>query len=86
MVPQALRMAEKAYNKYHTRNPFEIIDSKRIKLKDFTSPDSLLGFYTVLNRKQIIGLNENADPVQRLTGAIHELGHVIPGSEVSTRP
>lgn len=77
MVPQALRMAEKAYNKYHTRNPFEIIDSKRIKLKDFTSPDSLLGFYTVLNRKQIIGLNENADPVQRLTGAIHELGHSL---------
>ena len=77
MVPQALRMAESAYKKYKTRDPFEIIDARKIKLKDFSRPESLLGFFTVLNRRQVIGLNMGADQAQRRTGAIHELGHSL---------
>jgi len=77
MVPQALRMAESAFRKYKTRDPFEIMDAKKIKLWNFTDPETLLGFYTVMNRKQYIGLNAAADEVQRLTGAIHEVGHSL---------
>ena len=77
MVPQALRMAESAYKRYRTRDPFEIIDARHILLKDFFEPESLLGFFTVMNRKQVIGLNQAADDVQRLSGAIHELGHSL---------
>ena len=77
MVPQALRMAESAYKKYKTRDPVELIDARHIKLKDFIDPYTLLGFFTVMNRKQVIGLNRAADPVQRLSGAIHELGHSL---------
>ena len=77
MVPQALRMAESAFKRYKTRDPFEIIDARRIKLKDFLMPETLLGFFTVMNRKQVIGLNQAADEVQRLSGAIHELGHSL---------
>jgi len=77
MVPQAIRIAEKAFQKYKTRDPFEIIEDRHIKLKYFERPEDLLGFYTVMNKRQIIGLNTAADDMQKLTGAIHEIGHSL---------
>lgn len=77
MIPQALRMAENALKIYKTRDPYEIIDARNIKLKNYEKPESLLGFYTVLNRVQIIGINAAANDIQRLTGVIHELGHSL---------
>ena len=77
MVPEALRMAEKEFKQHHTRDPYEIIEAKSIKLRIFDKPESLLGFFTVMNRKQIIGINAAADEVQRKTGAIHELDHSL---------
>ena len=77
MIPQAIQMAENAFRKYGTRDPFAIMEARNIKLKYFEEPEELLGFYTVLNRRQIIGLNSAAGPVQQLTGAIHELGHSL---------
>lgn len=77
MVPQAIRMAENAFQKYRTRDPYEIIDARNIKIRLFDKPAGLLGFYTVLNRCQRIGLNSGASEVQQRTGAIHELGHAL---------
>ena len=77
MVPQALRMADAAFKHYRTRDPFEIIDAKKIKLWDFEKPESLLAFYKVMNRTQYIGINLVADEVERRSGAIHELGHSL---------
>ena len=77
MVPQAIRMAEIALKRYRTRDPYAIIEARKIKLKRYEKPESLLGFYTVLNRRQIIGINEAADEVESLTGVIHELGHSL---------
>ena len=77
MVPQAIRMAEKAFKRYRTRNPFEIIEARKIKLMEYDQPKTLLGFYTVMNRTQVIGINNAADEVQRRTGAIQELGHSL---------
>ncbi len=70
-------MAESAFKRYRTRNPFEIIEARKILLKGYDQPETLLGFYTVMNRKQVIGINNAADETQRLTGAIHELGHSL---------
>ena len=77
MNPPEIRMAELAFSRYHTRDPFEIIEARNIKLRMYERPEGLLGFYTVLNRKQIIGLNSEANPVLLKTGAIHELGHSL---------
>lgn len=75
MIPQAIRMAESAVQKYKTRDPFEIIEMRNIRLRMFTSMPSLLGYYTVMNRRQYIGINANATEAQQKNGAGHELGH-----------
>lgn len=77
MVPQALKIAESAFRKYRTRDPLELIDARKILLKEYSAPESLLGFFTVMNRRQIIGINSGADEVQRRSGLIHELGHSL---------
>ena len=77
MVPQAIRMAQSALKKYKTRDPYEIIDARRIRLWPFTEPATLLGVYKVWSRTQYIGINDGADEVQKLTGVLHELGHSL---------
>lgn len=77
MVPQALRMAENAFKRYKTRDLDEIIEKRHIRLREFESPESLLGFFTVMNRRQVIGINSSADDVQRRTGLMHEIGHSL---------
>lgn len=77
MVPQAIRMAQSAFKKYKTRDPYEIIDARHIKLWPFTEPETLLGVYKVWSRTQYIGINDGADEVQKLTGVLHELGHSL---------
>lgn len=77
MIPQAIRMAESTFKHYRTRNPYEIIDARNILLKEFIALESLLGFYTVMNRRQIIGINKNTDIVQKTTGLKHEIGHSL---------
>lgn len=77
MVPQALRMAENAFKRYKTRDLDEIIEKRHIRLREFEDPESLLGFFTVMNRKQVIGINSAADDVQRRTGLMHEVGHSL---------
>jgi len=77
MIPQAIRTAQSAFNKYKTRNPYEIIEAKRIKLWPFERPETLLGVYKVWSRTQYIGHNKAADEVQKLTCILHELGHSL---------
>ena len=71
---QAVRMAEQAVKEYGTRDPFEIIEARKIRLR-FFSAASLLGYFKVFKRTQYIGLNQNAGEEQQRTGAGHELGH-----------
>ena len=77
MVPQAIRMAQSAFRKYKTRDPYEIIDARRIRLWPFSQPETLLGVYKVWSRTQYIGINDGADEVQKRTGVLHELGHSL---------
>lgn len=71
---QAVRMAEQAVRQYGTRDPFEIIEARKIRLRYFSAV-SLLGYYKVVKRTQYIGLNQNAGEEQQRTAAGHELGH-----------
>ena len=41
MVPQGIRMAQSAFRKYKTRDPYEIIDARRIRLWPFSQPEML---------------------------------------------
>lgn len=75
MTPLAIRMAGKALMDYRTRDPFEIIESRHIKVRNFDNMPSLLGYYSVVLRKQYIGLNNSMDDNTRRTVAGHELGH-----------
>ncbi len=84
MFPQAIRMADSAYKKYKTRDPYEIIDARHIKLWSFERPETLLGFYKVMSRKQYIGINRSADEVQKLTAVIHEVGHSLNDYKVAS--
>lgn len=70
-------MAENAFKRYKTRDPYEIVEKRHIFLREFDKPASLLGFFTVSNRKQVIGINSAADDVQRRTGLMHEIGHSL---------
>ena len=76
MYPQAIQMAEQAVSYYGTRDPFEIIEARHIKLRFFAA-ENLLGYFTVVKRIQYIGLNRNADEDLLRTGAGHELGHAF---------
>ena len=77
MVPQALRMAQSAFKKYKTRDPYEIMEARHIRLWLFERPETLLGFYKVMSRKQYIGLNQAANEIQQRSGLIHEIGHSL---------
>ena len=79
MIPQAIRMAENAFRRYKTRDPYEIIDARNIKLRFFDEPKGLLGFYTVLNRKQIIGLNNSDANIKEVYGGEVGLLNLIRG-------
>ena len=41
----------------------------------FTTMPTLLGYYTVVNRKQYIGINAHANEEEQVIAAGHELGH-----------
>ncbi len=75
MIPQSIKLAECAIQKYKTRDPFEIIEQRKIKLRMFTTMPTLLGYYTVVNRKQYIGINAHANEEEQVIAAGHELGH-----------
>jgi len=74
MVLQAIQAAENAVRQYGTRDPFEIIDARGIRLRFFDAA-RLPGYFTVVKRIQYIGLNRNADEHHMRTVAAHELGH-----------
>jgi len=75
MTPVAIRMAAQAFMDYKTHDPIEIIARRNIKVRDFSNMPNLLGYYSVVFRKQYIGLNDMVDENTRRTVAGHELGH-----------
>ncbi len=60
--------------KYHTRNPFELIEALGIYL-DYPTLNNLKGFFCVINRERHIAINNNLTEYEQTLVAAHELGH-----------
>lgn len=76
-VSAPIRRAAEIAQRYKTRNPFEIIERRRIRLRLTCRFMDLLGYFIIKNKVQHIGVNANAPAYLQRTVAAHELGHAI---------
>lgn len=75
MNDYVIRMAAYAVKKYKSRNPFDIIEQRKINFAVTENLVDTLGFYAVVNNRRFIRLSAYANKIQQLMGAGHELGH-----------
>lgn len=75
MNDYVIRMAAYAIKKYKSRNPFDIIEQRKINFAVTENLVDTLGFYAVVNNRRFIRLSAYANEIQLLMGAGHELGH-----------
>ena len=61
--------------KYKSRNPAEIAESLGITVAYNSEFSRLKGFYTVMNRKRYIVINDNLSDNEKKIVLSHELGH-----------
>ncbi len=66
---------EKLVSKYKTRDPHILAEALGIDVVCNPSFTRLKGFYTVLNRKRYIVLNDNLDDNEKKIVLSHEIGH-----------
>ena len=71
------RQAEVLSNKYHTRNPFEILKSLGINVKFNSEFSELKGFFTIINGYRFVVINSNLSYEEQKIVAAHELGHAV---------
>lgn len=72
--------AELLVRKYHTRDPFALIEAApelRLWLSEAYSPEGLKGYATIQNRTKYIVVNRNLSPEEQRVVAAHELGHIV---------
>lgn len=77
MESYVINAVDTAIRRYHTRDPFEIIAQRKVKLRYFTRIRNLLGYYSIRNNTDYIGINACATPSQQRSAAGHEVGHLI---------
>lgn len=77
MDKYAIEMADAVIRRYHTRDPFEIISHRKVKLRDMTRFKNLLGYYMICNGVDYIGINRNATEAQQYSACAHEVGHLF---------
>ena len=58
-LPLAIREAERIIELYKTRDPFEIIDCRKTKLRFTDRFFNLLGYFVVKHKQAYIGINAN---------------------------
>lgn len=75
MNDYVIRMAAYAVKKYKSRNPFDIIEQRKINFAVTENLVDTLGFYAVVSNRRFIRLSAYANKIQQLMGAGHELGH-----------
>ena len=76
-VPAPIRRAMEAAERYKSRDPFEIIERRRIKLHMTCRFTDLLGYFIIKSKVQHIGVNANVPYALQRTVAAHELGHAL---------
>lgn len=62
--------------KYHTRNPFEIIENMNVILV-FYPLEEVKGFYQYFQRNNIIYIDERLSDKEKIFVCAHELGHML---------
>lgn len=73
----AIMVANAVIRRYHTRDPFEIIANRKVRMRDISRYKHLLGYYIYMNGIDVIGINGNATDSQQLSAAAHEVGHLF---------
>lgn len=71
--------AEKAARKFHTRDPFVLLDDLNVVIvfSDEYSRNGLKGYCTVMNRIPYVVINNKLQYDDQLVVASHECGHII---------
>lgn len=62
--------------KYHTRNPFEIIENMNVILV-FYPLEEVKGFYQYFQRNNLIYIDERLSDKEKMFVCAHELGHML---------
>ena len=69
-------LVESIVKKYHTRNPFKIVEEMRIILVYAPLVD-IRGFYQYFQRNHLIYIDENLPDNEKTLVCAHELGHMF---------
>ena len=69
-----IELVRKTIEKYNTRNPFEICREAGIGVK-FKDIGNLKGFYSVINKRTYIVINDSISEKEAELVCAHELGH-----------
>ena len=69
-----VELVRKTIEKYNTRNPFEICREAGIGVK-FKDIGNLKGFYSVINKRTYIVINDSISDKEAELVCAHELGH-----------
>ena len=77
-------IADDLFNKYKTRNPFEIAKFMNINVTLWDFHDEINGLYKYERRNRFIYINNNLSEEFQLLVCAHELGHAILHSRYNT--
>jgi len=77
------RLAESLVQKYHTRDPFEIIRGLNVILV-FTSLTDTRAFYQYFQRNNIIYIDESLSSREQAFECAHEMGHMFLHKKMNT--
>ncbi|MDY6314310.1 MAG: ImmA/IrrE family metallo-endopeptidase [Clostridia bacterium] len=71
------KRAEALAEEYHTRNPFELLETLGIDIEFNTEFTELKGFFTIINGCRFAVINANLPYEEQKIVAAHELGHAL---------
>ena len=67
----------KLIKKYHTRNPFDILEQMNVVVKESSNYHNLKGYCLVSCKTTYVVINSQLSEPEKRIVAAHELGHVV---------
>ena len=67
----------KLFKKYHTRNPFDILEQMNVVVKESSNYHNLKGYCLVSCKTTYVVINSQLSEPEKRIVAAHELGHVV---------
>jgi Zn-dependent peptidase ImmA (M78 family) len=74
-LKRIISKAKSLYNKYKTRDPFELADALGIHLSFSGNFSDLRGMYTIIKQNRFIILSDKLDEAAKRIVTAHEIGH-----------